>query len=122
MPTKYKRKIQAKPRRSWTVENLVEAVNKINNGEMGVNKASRVYKIPSRSLRRRKQSGNVNDIPLGPSGCLGPDNEKRLVKHTKALEKQGFAPDRECVRYLAFQFAEKLGVGEVRARRTVRAR
>ena len=36
--------------------------------------------------------------------------EKRLVSHNQRLEKSGFAPGRETIRSLAYQFAEKLGL------------
>lgn len=77
---------------------------------MGVNEASRAYGIPSRTLRRRRIQGTRLDLPLGPQGVLGIENEKRLVKHVQRLEQAGFAPDRETIWALAFQFAEKLGI------------
>lgn len=41
---------------------------------------------------------------------MGQANEKRLVAHIQRLAKAGFAPDRQTVRHLAYQFAEKLGI------------
>lgn len=110
MPTRYKRKQTAKPRKQWREEHLVAAIRAINSGEMGVNEASATFGVPSRTLRRRKKSGITRDLPLGPEGCLGTANEKRLVKHVQKLEKCGFALDRESLRFLAYQFAEKLKI------------
>lgn len=110
MPTKYKRKIDGPQRRQWTQESLVEALRSIKAGEMGINAAARHYGIPSRTLRRRRQTGIVHAIPLGPQGILGTENEKRLVTHIQKLEKVGFAPDRDTIRSLAYQFAEKIGI------------
>lgn len=110
MPNTYKRKPAGAKRRQWSQNDLQEAIRRINAGEMGVNEAARNYKIPSRTLRRRRQSGVLTEIPLGPQGTLGIENERRLVTHIQKLEKAGFAPDRDTVRSLAFQFAEKLGM------------
>lgn len=112
MPTEYRRKSGANPRiRQWRPEDLEQALRSLNSGEMGVNEASRTYDIPSRTLRRRRHQGDRPiDLPLGPQGILGIENEKRLVRHIQKLEKAGFAPDRDTIRALAFQFAEKLGV------------
>ncbi|CAH1973128.1 unnamed protein product [Acanthoscelides obtectus] len=41
-------------------------------------------------------------------GVLGHKNEKRLVVHIQRLAAAGFAPDRNTVRRLAYNFAEKL--------------
>lgn len=109
MPTVYQRKNSDTPRRQWTQENLIQAIDRINSGEMGINEAARTYGIPSRTLRRRRRSGIVTtELPLGPQGIFGIENEKRLVRHIQRLEKAGFAPDRETIRSLAYQFAEKL--------------
>lgn len=111
MPRKYKRKCNCIHQRGqWTTENLHEALRRLDAGEIGVNEASRIYGIPSRTLRRRRQTGIYSHLPQGPQGVLGIDNEKRLVKHVQRLEAAGFAPNRSTIRTLAFQFAEKLGV------------
>lgn len=41
---------------------------------------------------------------------LRPENEKRLASYIKRLANAGFAPDRSAIRFLAYQFAEKLGI------------
>lgn len=110
MPTRYKRKQTTKPRKRWREEHLVAAIQAINSGEIGINEASRTFGVPSRTIRRRRTTGITKDLPLGPEGCLGSANEKRLVKHIQKLEKCGFAPDREAIRCLAYQFAEKLKI------------
>lgn len=110
MPTNYKRKLGAAPRRQWTHENLMEALRRLETGEIGVNEAARTYGIPSRTLRRKRHAEISPNLPLGPQGILGIDNEKRLVRHVKKLQTAGFAPDRETLRTLCFQFAEKLGI------------
>lgn len=110
MPTRYTRKVNAPPRRQWTQENLEIALGRLNQGEIGVNEAARIYGIPSRTLRRRRRTGVIAELPLGPLGILGVENEKRLVKHIQKMENAGFPIDRETLRSLAFQFAEILGI------------
>jgi hypothetical protein len=56
-------------------------------GEIGINEAALYYGIPSRLLRRRRQTGIFRAHPLCPQGILGTDNEKRLMKHIKDLER-----------------------------------
>lgn len=43
-------------------------------------------------------------------GVLGRENEIRLVKHIQKLGSVGFAPSRDTVKRLAYQFAEKLNI------------
>ncbi|KAK9675189.1 Tc5 transposase DNA-binding domain [Popillia japonica] len=47
---------------------------------------------------------------MGPSCHLGQANEARLVKHIKAMQANGFPMNRDDVRKLAYNFAEKLGL------------
>lgn len=110
MPTEYKRK-PGSTRGNWSEQSLKEAITRIEAGEIGVNEAARYYGIPSRTLRRRKMSGNHNKLPLGPQGVLGIGNEKRMVRHIQRLEQSGFAPNRDTVRSLAYKFGEELGLG-----------
>lgn len=53
MPRKYIRKVGARARAQWTQESLVAALNDMSKGNLGVNQISRLYGIPSRTLRRR---------------------------------------------------------------------
>ncbi|KAJ8875978.1 hypothetical protein PR048_023886 [Dryococelus australis] len=93
-----------------TEDNLKEAIARLQAGEIGVNEFERYYGIPSRTLRRRKQSGNMVKLPLGPQGVFGTENEKLLVRHIQDLQKAGFAPTRENIRSLAYKFADTLGL------------
>lgn len=65
MPRKYIRKVGAKPRGLWTEENLLAASEEIREGKSSVNKISRQYGIPSRTLRRRFVSQNTKKLTLG---------------------------------------------------------
>ncbi|CAH2003432.1 unnamed protein product [Acanthoscelides obtectus] len=110
MPRKYIRTNTARPRASWSDEQLVEAVAKVQTGEISKREVHRRYNVPPRTLKRRLTSGNFKKGALGPEGILGRANETRLVAHIHRLSVIGFAPDRSTVRTLAFWFAEKLGI------------
>lgn len=71
MPRKYVRKVGAKPRATWTEEELVTAVEKVRAGEISKREAERRYNIPVRTLSRRIASGNIHKGALGPEGKLG---------------------------------------------------
>ncbi|CAH1983659.1 unnamed protein product [Acanthoscelides obtectus] len=104
MPRKYIRSNTARPRATWSDEQLMEAVAKVQTGEISKSEAHRRYNVPPRTLKRRTTSGNFK------KGILGRANETRLVAHIHRLSVVGFAPDRRTVRTLAFRFAEKLGI------------
>ncbi|KAI4466568.1 homeobox-like domain superfamily [Holotrichia oblita] len=101
--------IRSTKRQEWSEESLRQAIENVSRKQMGVNEASREFGIPSRTLRRHLASGKLKP-PLGRSCELGLEHETRLVNHVKALEKVGFAPDRNDVRKMAYEFAEKLGI------------
>ncbi|KAI4467122.1 helix-turn-helix psq domain [Holotrichia oblita] len=101
--------IRSTKRQEWSEESLRQAIENVSSKQMGVNEASREFGIPSKTLRRRLASGKLK-TPLGRSCELGVEHETRLINHIKALEKVGFAPDRNDVRKMAYEFAEKLGI------------
>ncbi|CAH1993336.1 unnamed protein product [Acanthoscelides obtectus] len=110
MPRKYILSNIARPRATWSDEQLMEAVAKVQTGEISKRKAHRRYNVPPRTLKRRITSGNFKKGALGPEGILDRANETRLVAHIHRLSVVGFAPDKSTVRTLAFRFAEKLGI------------
>ncbi|XP_063230419.1 uncharacterized protein LOC134535276 [Bacillus rossius redtenbacheri] len=106
----YIRKVGTHSRGQWSEENLCEAVARIKAGDIRIREAARYYNIPESTLRRRKSSGNVKKLSLGPQASLGAENERRLVSHIKRLASLGFGPTQRTVRQLAFNFAERLNV------------
>ncbi|XP_018576511.1 uncharacterized protein LOC108915046 [Anoplophora glabripennis] len=106
MPRKYQRKASARTRALWTEEQLQEAINKVSSGEVSKREAHRRYQVSPKTLKRRMAS--VRKGSLGPEGVLGHENEKRWVVHIQRLAAAGFAPDRNTVRRLAYNFVEKL--------------
>ncbi|KAJ2938845.1 hypothetical protein O0L34_g18472 [Tuta absoluta] len=106
MSRKYERKTL---RASWSAEDLDEAMKKVRNKTLGVNEASRNFKIPSRTLRRHLMMGK-SKIPLGRNPVFSQECEKKLVAHIKKLESVGFAPERKDVKEMAFQLAKRLNI------------
>ncbi|XP_026323303.1 uncharacterized protein LOC113232741 [Hyposmocoma kahamanoa] len=106
MPRKYQRSTL---RASWASEDLEKAMEKVRNKVMGVNEASRTFKIPSRTLRRHLLSGKLK-VPLGRNPVFSIEHEKKIVAHIKKLEQVGFAPERKDVKEMAFQIAKKLEI------------
>lgn len=109
MPTKYKR-IGSCSRASWTEQQLIAAIDAVNDNRMGVNDAARNFGIPATTLRRRKLKHNLKKGPLGPSSILGEATEAKLARHILKLQKNGFAPTRTDLRSMAFKLAEQLGI------------
>ncbi|CAH1998867.1 unnamed protein product [Acanthoscelides obtectus] len=108
MPRKYIRSNTARPRATWSDEQLMEAVAKVQTGEISKKEAHRRYNVPPRTPKRRIISGNFKKGALGPEGILGRANETRLVAHIHRLLVVGFRPARSTVR--TFSFAERLGI------------
>ncbi|CAB3236377.1 unnamed protein product [Arctia plantaginis] len=109
MPRKYKRKEGVRARVcSWTTEQLQSAFDEMDRNTMGINEISRQFGIPPRTLRRRYTAKNTTKQTLGKHPILDFANEKRLVKHILKLGDAGFPPNRQSIRMLAYQFAEKL--------------
>ncbi|CAH1993785.1 unnamed protein product [Acanthoscelides obtectus] len=75
---------------------------------MSKREAHRRFHFTPKSLKRRMASGNLEKGSPGPEGVFGNTNEKRLVVHTQRLAAAGFAPNKNTVRRLAYNFAEKL--------------
>lgn len=66
MPRKYKRKPGVVPRKvTWTEEALKLAFEELQKKEKGVNEISRLYGVPSRTLRRRFLKKNTKIETLG---------------------------------------------------------
>ncbi|XP_030767613.1 uncharacterized protein LOC115891305 [Sitophilus oryzae] len=109
MPTNYRRKGNCS-RAAWTEEMLKMAMLAVRSGNMGVNQASREFKVPCTTLRRRLVRGDTKKKGLGPPSVLGLENERKIVFHIKKLQKRGFSPTRKIVCHMAYHLAEKLQI------------
>lgn len=110
MPTFYKRKGTVN-RATWTAEALQNAIEAVSSRTLGVNRAAEEFGIPKTTLKNRiKNQKTSKSRSLGKSSCLNEEAEAKLVRHIKKLQKFGFTPDRDSVRTMAFELAEKLQV------------
>ncbi|KAL3282976.1 hypothetical protein HHI36_006134 [Cryptolaemus montrouzieri] len=80
---------------------------------MGVNLAARVLNIPSRIVLCRLQNNDPSKKAMGPTGIFGEASELKWVAHIEAQQKRAFAPTRDDIRCLAFDFANKSSIGTV---------
>lgn len=78
MPRIYKIKEGAPPKATWSEENLRSAMETVKNGTLTVNRVSKQYNIPHRTLKRRLDTGNMKKVSLGKPPALGVENEKRV--------------------------------------------
>lgn len=139
MPRKYFRN-NNKQRAIWTEQAMIEAIEKVRANKISKREVERQYGIPTRTLNRRMKSGKIEKGRLGPGskflyfnvdykityleyflGCLGEENEKRLVQLINTLSDCGFAPSKSDVRSMAFEFVEKLKIPHKFNRKSRRA-
>lgn len=120
MPTTYIRKLSS-GRGGWTEDNLIKAIQAIEEKEMGVNEAAKAFSIPKTTLKRRIKTHVYTKGPLGPSSVLGVTNEKRIAAHIQKLQNRGFSACRNSVRSMAFELAEKLKLPHTFNKETKRA-
>lgn len=92
MPTVYKRKNNN--RAAWSESDLETAVEKILDKTLSIRAASKLFKIPATTIRRRMTTQNFKKESLGSSSCLGSSLEAKIVEHIKKLQQHGFAPTR----------------------------
>ncbi|KAL3279138.1 hypothetical protein HHI36_016652 [Cryptolaemus montrouzieri] len=90
----------------WSEDALMRAMEAVRN-RMGVNLAARVFTIQPRRLRRRLHNNDPSRRAMRPPGIFGEVNELKLVATIKALQRRAFAPTRDDIRSLAFDFSTK---------------
>lgn len=105
MPGNYKRK---STRKSWSQEDMNEAIKAIKENNMGWLLASKHFNVPQAPLRRHYYRTPVNLGRFKPT--FNAEMEKGLVDHMLEFESQLFGFNTTEIRKLAFEFAEKLGL------------
>lgn len=91
-------------RGQWSEEDLRNAVADIRNGKGSVREISRIYKVPVRTLMRRKESGNFNKVSLGRKSCLSVEQEATLCRYILHMSSHGFALTACDIKKLAYSF------------------
>lgn len=92
----------------WTQESLETAFKDVAEGS-SVRNASKIHKIPEKTLRDRLKKRNAIKGKLGQPPALGLDAEKKIVLHVKRLQAAGYAPTRDSLCRMAFNLAEQMG-------------
>lgn len=112
MVGKYSRK---STRQSWDEDAMQRAIEAVNAGEMGWQRAAVAHGVPQATLRRRAQG--KNKFIQGSNKGMGrfhttfhTDVERELVDHLKLLESRLFGLTANEIRQLAYQLAEKNGI------------
>lgn len=57
-------------------------------------------------MLRRVHTNKLEKGYLGPTECLGKENEERLGSYTQSLKKIGYSSTLKDVKHLAFTFAK----------------
>lgn len=66
MSTVYVRKLTNQPRGQWSKDGLLEALDRLRAGKIGIRQAERKYGVPTRTLRRCVMDNNTSKIRVGP--------------------------------------------------------
>ena len=103
---------QSKPhvtkRQHSSKESMATALKNIEVG-MGIREASRLYKIPYLSLRRRVNHDVSINCRLGPPTVLTDEEEEQLASYCNKMADMGFGLLRDDVMLTAFKIAESSG-------------
>lgn len=102
MPRSY---VRRNLRGQWSEEDLQNAVGDILNGRGSVREISRIYKVPVRTLMRKKESGNLTKVPLGRKSCLTYEQETSLSRYIVNMASHGFALSARDIKKIAYSFA-----------------
>lgn len=105
MPTEYKR---TSTRGVWTQDDLDRAIYLIKNENTSIRSASRITRVPEKTLRNRMKTNDFQKKTMGSPPALGFEAEAKLVEHVKELQAEGFAPTKRYLRKMAFSLAEAM--------------
>ena len=68
-----------KKHRPWTNESMLRAIEAVNNGEMGQNRAAMEYGVPRTTLKDRLCGRVIHGTNIGQKAYLMKNEEKDLV-------------------------------------------
>ncbi|XP_022823880.1 uncharacterized protein LOC111354574 [Spodoptera litura] len=105
MPGNHKRK---STRKSWSQEDMNEAIKAVKENKMGWLLASKHFNVPKATRRRHYYRTPVNLGRFKPT--FNAEMEKALIDHMLEFESRLFGFNTTEIRKLAFEFAEKLGL------------
>lgn len=84
-------------RKKWNTQHMEQAIDSVNNGQMGLKTASKTFNVPRSTLQRLARRAKANNLPsgsiientkLGRNTVLGSDAENELVDYILKMEAQ----------------------------------
>lgn len=93
--------------RQWTSEAMEAAMRAVYDGEMGVNKASREYGVPTTTLRDRISERITHGTPMGAKTYLNQQEEETLKDFLLTASSIGFGKTRAHVMMYAEMVARE---------------
>ncbi|KAJ3655894.1 hypothetical protein Zmor_015002 [Zophobas morio] len=99
-------------RQSWSEQNMKEAILAVRGKKMGWLRASKIYSVPSTTLRRQAKiaDGWRKGYLGGRKSTFDKNLEDEIVAHVKNLETRLFGMSTNDIRKLAYQVAEAKGL------------
>ena len=80
--------------RQWDNESMLNALDAVASGEMGVNRAALEFGVLCTTLKGRVSGRVVHGTNVGPKPYLCYEEEKELVEHLVTLSKMGYGKTR----------------------------
>lgn len=97
------------PKKNYTTEDLAAALSDINNKNMSIYKAAKLYKIPEQTLRDKAKNKYVKQAGPGKPTILTPTEEELLVKWVKKLAECGFPVSKQQLLFSVSKLVDELG-------------
>lgn len=117
MPRNQPKYLSKNLRKKWNSEDMLRALDNVNNQRMGLKIASKSFNVPrstlQRFLKRQKEinltAEEVVQTQLGRKTVLGEETEKDLVNYILTMEAKYYGLTRKDVRRLAYTLAIRNG-------------
>ena len=93
-------------RKLWSEESMEAAKNGVQNENMTIREASKLYNVPFKTLRRRVNGTVGSGCKPGPATVLTKAEEEHLESYLIQMADMGFGLNRETVMCLAFKIVD----------------
>ena len=89
---------EVKKRKLWSDSSMIEAMEAVKTGRLGVNRAAEEYNVPKTTLKDRLAGRIKHGAKSGPGSYLTPSEETKLAKFLIDVCKMGHEDggDRYC--------------------------
>lgn len=100
-------------RKKWNNQHMEQAIDSVNNGEMGLKAASKMFHVPRSTLQRLAREAKASNLPtsnivstkLGRKTVLGNDLEKELIHYILEMEAQFYGLTKKDLCRMAYTLA-----------------